>query len=85
MGQMGPIGVWFKIPIFLQPRFPTTFEHEHLRELRFLAQAAGRFPAGVTTQAAAIDDDLFSRRPRRQNCGNNSFHRSSFNESAPGT
>ncbi len=35
-------------------------------ELRFLAQAARDFPAGVTAQTAAIDDDLLFRRPHRQ-------------------
>ena len=51
---------------FLQPRFPAAFEHEHVGELRFFAQAAGNFPAGVTAQAAAIDDGFFAGRPNRQ-------------------
>ena len=52
--------------LLLQPRFPAPFEHEHVGELRFLAQAAGNFPAGIATQAAAIDDDFFAWRPHRQ-------------------
>src|SRR5438132_13040204 len=56
----------FASSIFLHPGFPSGFEHEHVRKLRFLAQASGNFPAGITTQAAAINDDFFSRGPRRQ-------------------
>ena len=56
----------FGSSILLQPRFPAAFEHEHVGELRFLAQAMGNFPAGVTTQATAIDDDFFAGRPHRQ-------------------
>ena len=52
--------------LFLEPRFPTAFEHKDVGELRFFAQAMGDFPAGVTAQATAIDDDFFARRPNRQ-------------------
>ena len=52
--------------VFLYPRFPAAFQDEHIRELRFFAQAAGNFPAGVTAQTAAINDDLFAGRPTRQ-------------------
>ena len=56
----------FGSSVLLEPRFPAAFEHEHVGELRFLAEAVGNFPAGVATQAAAIDDDFFARRPNRQ-------------------
>src|SRR5437899_1426524 len=48
----------------LQPCFPAAFEHEHVFQLRFLAQAARNFPAGVATLAAAIDDNLLLWGPR---------------------
>src|SRR6266481_2763918 len=52
--------------VSLEPRFPAAFEHEHVGELRFLAEAVGNFPAGIAAQAAAVDDDFFARRPNRQ-------------------
>src|SRR5215813_9083753 len=61
------VGGWtFPSSVFLQPRFPATFEDKYIGELRFLAQAAGNLPAGVTAQAAAIDDDFFAGSPHGQ-------------------
>ena len=56
----------FGSSVLLEPRFPAAFEHEHVRELRFLPQAAGDFPAGVTAEAAAIDNDFFAGYPHGQ-------------------
>ena len=57
---------WAFCSSLLEPRFPAAFEHEHVRELRFLAQATGNFPTGVTAQATAIDDGFFAGRPHGQ-------------------
>src|SRR5205807_4501547 len=52
--------------VLLYPRFPTAFEPEHVRNLRFLAQSLRYFAGEIATLRTAIDDDLFPLRPRRQ-------------------
>src|SRR6266849_10421821 len=50
----------------LHPGFPAALEHEHIRKLRFLAQPFGHFTGKIATLRAAIDNDLFPRRPHSQ-------------------
>src|SRR6266404_4015637 len=49
--------------LLLQPIFPAALEHENVFELRFTAQTAGDFAAGIATLAAAIHDGAFLGRP----------------------
>ena len=46
-----------------EPFFPTALEHENIFELRFSAQAASDFAAGIATLATAIDYGAFLGRP----------------------
>ena len=50
----------------LHPRFPTAFEHEHVRNLRFLAQPFCYFASEIATFRTAINNNLFARRPPGQ-------------------
>src|SRR5207244_8056152 len=46
--------------------FPATLKNEHVFELRFIAQTSRDFAARGTALAAAVDNDAFLGRPRRQ-------------------
>src|SRR5438067_10970433 len=51
------------LSLLLEPFFPTALEHENIFELRFSAQAASDFAAGIATLATAIDYGAFLGRP----------------------
>src|SRR5438876_816210 len=53
----------------LQPFLPATSQHEHVFDLRFVAQAARYFAREVAALRAAIDDHFLLRRPCRQKLG----------------
>src|SRR5207247_5295655 len=52
--------------LLLEPFFPATFKDEDVFELRLVTQTARDFATGIAVQAAAINHNLFRRRPRRQ-------------------
>src|SRR5207244_11396247 len=52
--------------ILLHPSLPATLQNEDVSQLRVVAQSLRDIAGGVATFGAAIDDDLFVRRPVRQ-------------------
>src|SRR5213594_3261447 len=57
---------WALSSSLLQPRFPATFEHEYVTNLRFLAQSFRHLPSQIATFRTAVNNNLFARRPSRQ-------------------
>src|ERR1022692_4661460 len=56
----------FSSSLRLKPLFPTSLEDEHVFQLRFAAKTMRDFTAGVAALRAAIDHDLFLRRPEHE-------------------
>src|SRR6266550_1050559 len=56
----------FSSSLVFEPFFPATLEHENIFQLRFSAQFSRDFATRVTALAAAVNDDLFFRRPSCQ-------------------
>src|SRR5262245_8616451 len=52
--------------ILFLPDFPPALEHEHVRNLRVLAQPFRKLPREIATLRAAIHNYLLPRRPRSQ-------------------